>query len=180
MSNQVVTGVVDSTWTKDKQTKFGMKQLHYVKVDNITFSTGFKKVFTEGEMINAVVKFNYGELQYQPNESPTGSMPAATASAPAATKGNFNKGSGSNYGNKGKFPIDPKDGQMSIIRQSSINRAVEIMSHIHADADLYEMTEEDYLKQLFEIALNITDFCSGNDIMQLMAAQQQQKDIVNG
>lgn len=171
MSNQVVNGVVDSTWTKVKSTRYGDKNLHYVKVGETTFSTGFKKVFTEGEMINAVVKFNYGELQYQPDASPQG-LPAATP----VKKGNFPSKGGSNYGAKGKFPIDPTDGQMSIIRQSSMTRAVEIMRDIYSKEDLVAMTEPVYLKKLFEIALNITDFASGNDIMKL---KQQQLEAVN-
>ena len=179
MSNQVISGVVDRTWTKQKSTRFGEKQLHYCSVDGVEFSTGFKKVFTDGEMINAVVKFNYGELQYQPNETADPSLPKAQAGAPVS-KGNFPSKGGSYYGAKGKFPVDPKDGQMSIIRQSSMNRAVEIMEQLMEYQITKPATEEEYLKQLFEIALNITDFSSGNDIMQLKAAQQAQLEANNG
>lgn len=184
MSNQVVSGVVDKVWTKDKATRYGDKKLHYCQVDGLTFSTGFKKVFNEGEMINAVVKFNYGELQYQPDVTATPGMAPAKPVA-AATKGNFSGGNKSNYGNKGTFPVDPKDGQMSIIRQSSMNRAVEIMDQLVAglwsDNDgVMTISQEDYMKQLFEIALEITDFSSGNDIMKLMHAKQAQKEMNGG
>lgn len=183
MSLQAVTGVVDKTWTKQKATRFGDKELHYVQVGGVTFSTGFKKVFTEGQMINAAVKFNYGELQYQPDANADG-LPAATSGAtrtnstgPGTIKGNFQAKGGSN---RGTFPIDPKDGQMSIIRQSSINRAVEIVTGL-MEADLFNpKTEDEYLHKVFEIALIVTDFSSGNDIMQLAAAKAAAKEAING
>lgn len=176
MTSQAISGVVDRAFTKTKSTRVGDKIINYVEVGGVTFSTGFKKVFSEGEMVNCAVKFNYGELQYQPNESPVG-LPPATAGAPApVNKGNFSGGNKSNYGNKGKFPIDPHDGQMSIIRQSSLTRAVEIMEQICSEEELHNMTTNQYMKELFEIALYCTDFASGNDIMQLKAAQQAARD----
>ena len=179
MSNQVVSGVVDRTWTKTKNTRYGDKDVHYCSVDGVDFSTGFKKVFNDGEYVNAVVKFNYGELQYQDGANPAG-LPKASA---GGNKGNSKPASVSNvggFGNKGKFPVDPKDGQMSIIRQSSMDRAVTIVRDLVA-ADLFKpKTEEDYLKKCFEIALNITDYASGNDIMQLSAAKAAAKAAING
>lgn len=184
MSLQAVTGVVDKTWTKQKATRFGDKELHYVQVDGVTFSTGFKKVFTEGQMITAAVKFNYGELQYQPDTDASG-LPAAKGGAPRTNstgpstikQGNFQAKGGSN---RGAFPIDPKDGQMSIIRQSSINRAVEIVTGL-INAKLFTpKTEDEYLHKVLEVALIVTDFSSGNDIMQLAAAKAAAKEAING
>lgn len=179
MSNQAINGVVDRTWTKTKSTRFGDKELHYAEVDGVQFSTGFKKVFNEGEMVNIAVKFNYGELQYQQGVDATG-LPAATAGG-AVKKGNFQKGGGSNYGNLGTFPIDPKDGQMCIIRQSSMDRAVTIVRDMVACGTIAPPnTQEEYLKLCIEIALNITDYASGNDIMQLSAAKAAAKEAING
>lgn len=178
MSNQAVKGVCDRVYTKTKSTRFGDKNLHYVVVGDITFSTGFKSVFSEGEYVDAAVKFNYGELQYQQGVSTDGLSPAIAGGAKPATKGNFGGAKMSNT--RGTFPIDPKDGQMSIIRQSSINRAVEIVNGL-IDADLFHpKKEEQYLNKVLEIALIVTDFSSGNDIMQLAAAKAAAKEAVNG
>ena len=179
MSNQAINGLVDRTWTKTKNARYGDKNIHYCEVDGVTFSTGFKKVFNEGEMIKIAVKFNYGELQYQDGVDATGLPPATSGGN--VKQGNFQKGGGSNYGAKGKFPIDPTDGQMSIIRQSSMDRAVTIVRDMVACGTIPSpQTEEEYLKKCIEIALNITDYASGNDIVQMMQAKKAAKEAMNG
>lgn len=178
MSNQAINGVVDRTWTKTKSTRYGDKNIHYCEVNGVTFSTGFKKVFNDGEMVNIAVKHQYGELQYQEGADATGLPMASNVS-----KGNFGGAKVSNKGGgrgMGSFPIDPKDGQMSIIRQSSMDRAVHIVRDLVAAGLFKPKTEEDYLKKLIEIALNITDYASGNDIMQLSAAKAAAKEAING
>jgi hypothetical protein len=169
-----IKGVVDRTWTKNKSTKFGDKTIHYCDVDGITFETGFKKVFSEGEMIEVAVKHQYGVYQYQPGIL-AAQLPEATA-APA-NKGNFSKG---NLSNKGQFPIDPKDGQMSIIRQSSMNRAVEVVRDMMDNELFLPKTEKEYLNKLLEVALIVTDFSSGQDIMKLALAKTAAKEAING
>ena len=179
MSNQAINGVVDKCWTKSKSTRYGDKEIHYCEVDGVAFETGFKKVFSEGEMVNCAVKFQYGALQYQPGVDATGLPPAKAGGT--VKKGNFSKSGGSNYGAKGKFPIDPTDGQMSIIRQSSMDRAVTLVRDmVSAGTIEAPATKEDYLKLCIEIALNITDYASGQDIMKLSAAKAAAKEAING
>lgn len=176
MSIQRVTGVVDSVWTKTKSTRVGDKTIHYAKVDETEFSCGFKQPFQQGQHIDIGVKFNYGELQYQPNAD-VSSVPKGQP----VTKGNFQAKGGSNYGSKGKFPIDPTDGQISIIRQSSMDRAVTLVRDMVETGTIKTPSGmEEYLKLCIEIALNITDYASGNDIMQLSAAKAAAKEIMNG
>ena len=158
-----VTGTVDRTWTKMKSTRYGDKNLHYIEVNGKTVSTGFKKHFSDGEQVDIMVKFNYGELQYQPDATVSGQS--------NVTKGNFSKSGGSNY-SKGKFPIDPHDGQISIIRQSSMARAAELVRDM-VDRNILEIKDEqEYLKKVIELALVVTDFASGQDIMKMQAALQ--------
>lgn len=174
---QRVTGVVDRTWNKDKATRFGDKKIYYCQVGDITFSTGFKDKFSQGEHIDVAVKHAYGELQYQDGQSTNG-LPEATAGN-NVKQGNFQAKGGSKGGSRGTFPIDPKDGQMSIIRQSSMDRAVTIVRDMVGCGTVdAPATKEDYLKLCIEIALNITDYASGNDIMQLAAAKAAQKEAV--
>ena len=177
-----VTGVVDSSYTKEKQTRTPGKTvtIWYVEVDGVTFSTGFKKLFEQGEHIDVTVKSNYGEWQYVKHGSD--GLPPATGTG-AVKKGNFGGQKGSNKGggrNMGSFPIDPKDGQMSIIRQSSMDRAVHIVRDLVTAGLFKPASEEDYLKKLIEIALNITDYASGNDIMKLNQAKAAAKEAING
>jgi len=178
MSNQAINGVVDKCWTKSKSTRYGDKEIHYCEVDGVAFETGFKKVFSEGEMVNCAVKFQYGALQYQPGVDATGLPPAKAGGT--VKKGNFSKSGGSNYGARGKFPIDVTDGQMSIIRQSSMDRAVTIVRDLVAVGLFKPKSEEDYLKKCIEIALTITDYASGQDIMKLSSAKAAAKEAING
>ena len=174
MSEHQVKGVVERTFTKTKSTRVGDKVINYCVVDGFEFSTGFKAPFTADEMINVAVKYNYGEWQLVPGKSGEGLPPPGNA----PIKGNFPKSGGSNYGSKGKFPIDPTDGQMSIIRQSSMDRAVTLVRDMVAAGTIAPPKDkEHYLKLCFEIALNITDYASGNDIMKL---KQAQKEAING
>jgi hypothetical protein len=178
MSQFKVNGVVERTHTKTKTTKFGDKIINYAVVDGQEFSTGFKKVFSDGEMVNAVVEFKFGEYQLVEGVSPTTQPMLGSQPAPAAVgKKQFGGGGGGGY-QKSTFPVAPTDGQMSIIRQNSMNRAVEILDNWTAEDKngnvLFEpTTQEEYLRKLLEVALTITDFNSGQDIMQMQASQAQ-------
>lgn len=175
-ATHVIKGVVDNVSTKTVTTRFGDKQVHHATVDGIEFSTGFKQVVQAGEVINLPVAWQYGNWQYVEtvdsirNGLPQVTLAETTAQAPAASSGTGGGGGRKGYG---KFPVDPLDGQMSIIRQNSMNRAVEIVENMMtASPALFEpKNQADYLKKLIEIALTVTDFNSGQDIMQLKAAQ---------
>jgi len=176
MSHSVV-GVVDSSFTKTKSTRIGDKIINYISVEGVEISTGFKAAHSEGEMINIAVKYQFGE--WQKIEGKTGDgLPKCDGLAPVKTTSFTPTGS---RGVSRKFPIDPTDGQMSIIRQNSMNRAVEILENwMAAPTELFmPTTQDEYLKKLHEVALTITDFNSGGDIMKLIAADKM-KEAING
>jgi hypothetical protein len=171
-----VNGVVDSSFSKQKTSKAGRPfTIHYIIVDGVTISTGFKQEHTDGEHINIAVEEKYKEWQKVPNRSGDG-LPSidgasmAPQSTPTPIRGTFK-------GNKGSFPVEPTDGQMSIIRQSSMNRAVEIMDQLVGQGILKIKTRDEYMHELLEIALMVTDFGSGQDIMQLKKAQAANKAV---
>jgi len=172
-ATHVIKGVVDSVFTKQVTTRFGDKQVHHAKVDAIEFSTGFKQVVQAGEVINLPVAWQYGNWQYvETQDAIRDTLPAVTAAETAAAAPAASGGGGGKKG-YGKFPVDPLDGQMSIIRQNSMNRAVEILENMMtaSPALFVPKDEAEYLKKLIEVALTVTDFNSGQDIMQLKAAQ---------
>ncbi len=175
-ATHVIKGVVDRIFTKTVKTGYGDKEIHHGSCDGIEFSTGFKAEVASGEVINLPVAWQYGNWQYVPvadamrDTLPQVTLAETTANAPAASSG----GGGGGRKGYGKFPVDPLDGQMSIIRQNSMNRAVEIVENMMtASPSVFDPkgNEEAYLKKLIQIALTITDFNSGQDIMQLKAAQ---------
>ena len=168
-ATNVIKGVVDNVFTKVKNTRKGDFDINYVVVDGLEFETGFKQVFAKGEMITAGVEHKYGSWQYVEGV-PQGTLPAAgavTGPAAPAVSSSGSRGSGG-------FPVDAKSGQISIIRQNSMNRAVEILAQwtSYATPLWQPVTEGEYLKKLLEVALIITDFNSGQHIMDLQAAKE--------
>ncbi len=170
-----IKGVVDSVRTKVRNTRFGDKNIHLCTVDGIEFETGFKSVFAQGEMITAAVEHKYGGWQYV--DGGDASLPAVTAAVAAVAVVSSSSGGGRRGGS---FPIDPKDGQISIIRQNSLNRAVEILKEWGTTGIFKPSTEDEYLKKLLEVALIVTDFNSGQHIVELAKAQAANLEVVNG
>lgn len=186
MTHQV-KGVVSSCTTRDQQTRRGMAQIHGCIVDGVEFETGFKKTFNEGEMISTAVNWNYGKWNAIPNNNGDG-MPPATMGGPGGQstappkKGGFApKGSGGNF-SRGQFPVDPKDGSISIIRQNAMNRAVEVLDTWMAEPQplFLPSDQQEYMDKLIEVALVITDFSSGQDITNLQAALAANKVVMGG
>jgi hypothetical protein len=164
-----VTGVVTNSFNKTKKTRAGDKTIWYITVDGMEISTGFSKEFDQNEHVSIGVEFKYGEWQYNRALPATG--PAATARTAEPAKKSFGGAS------KGTFPVKPTDGQMSIIRQNSMNRAVEILDNWMSTCDesgvpmWYPANQDEYMQKLHEVALIVTDFNSGQDIMKLKAAK---------
>ena len=164
MSIYKVNGIVTNVTSKQIQTKYGLKNVYAVEVGDKVFSTGFKALYTVSEQINVLVEFKYGEYQLvdgtPSNEPELGSEAAleVVAPRPFTPKG----------GGRGKFPIDPLDGQMSIIRQSSMNRAVDIVDNMVASSVISMLTQDEYMKKILEIAMIVTDFGSGQDIVKFL------------
>lgn len=172
MSHSVV-GVVDNVTTKTKSTRVGDKIINYITVGGIEISTGFKAAHHEGEMINIAVKFNFGEWQKIEGQTGDG-LPKCDGDKPVTNIGGAKKFGGTSR----TFPVSPTDGQMSIIRQNSMNRAVEILDHWMNNDMFNPGTQDEYMKKLHEVALTITDFNSGGDIMKMVAASGM-KSAVN-
>lgn len=172
-----IKGVVDQAFTKTKTTRVGDKTINHVIVDGVEFQTGFKAVFSQGQLINAAVEFNYGAWQYVEGVNADALPAAETKTAlPAAAQPSGGGGRGS-----GAFPVDPRSGQISIIRQNSMNRAVEILeAWMTLPTPIFTpVDQEQYLKKLVETALLITDFNSGQDIMQLQVAQAANMQVAS-
>jgi hypothetical protein len=160
-----VIGVVDSVTSKQINTKFGDKPVYAIHVGGVEVGIGFKKLYQQGEMVDVGVEYKYRGWQLVPNTQGTGLPPAAsqgTAGDPAGVQSVIRQAAPKA---RGAFPIQPKDGQMSIIRQSSMKVAAEILGPMVEGQDV-----DTYMKCFFEIALMCADFGSGQDIMKMQAA----------
>ena len=150
-----INGTVTNTYSKTKSTRVGDKTIHYIEVDDgSTVNVGFKQTFEVGEVVNLEVAEKYGELQVQRG---------AKKSAPATTKGSsYTPASSAPARSRGAFPIDPTDNQTSIVRQSSLNRAVEtaaIMFQHGMFAD--DISQEELEDIIIGLAYKYTDFSTG-------------------
>jgi hypothetical protein len=175
-----VKGTVDVVWSETKSTRAGDKTIHYGQVDDGTVvNLGFKPVWEEGEYVNVQVAEKFGELQI--DRSGKGSKPkSATGSsakpAPAPSKGGFSK-------SVGKFPIEPTDSQVSIIRQSSLNRAVEVVRDLVSAGLLTPTNNDEYEAEVVRLAYEFTDFATGQREVKaasLKDVQRKALEAVNG
>jgi len=148
-----VEGTVDSVYSKTKSTRSGKDvTIYYGTVEGTEVNLGFKPTWTEGEYVSVEVAEKYGEYQITGKAKP-GSTPAPKAGTKDVSSGSFKRGT---------FPLEPTDNQVSIIRQSSLNRAVDtanLMEKMGLLAD--DMTKEELEELIFEFAYKYTDFGTG-------------------
>ena len=176
MTHQV-KGVVDQCTQRDQKTRNGMGTIHGYIVDGVEVETGFRKTRSEGEMVTTAVKWDYGKWN-EINGDGAG-MPAATAGGGAKPKP-AGGGSGGFKGNSRSFPVPPTDGAISIIRQNSMGHAAKVVEDmINHGIVTAPANAEDYYKLLLETALVITDFSSGQDIMQMQKAVAANKAVMD-
>jgi hypothetical protein len=131
-------GVVEQIGSKNVTTKFGVKPTYSFKVGGEWFKTGFKNPvvavgdsisfeYTPGkygndvELESLVVGTSVAALSL----TTTSHAPATAIYAPTPMHAPVNSGVKS-YRN-GTFPIDPLDGQRSIIRQNALTNARELV-----------------------------------------------------
>lgn len=178
MTHQV-KGVVDRSTTRDQQTSRGMAQIYGIIVDGVEVETGFRKEHSDGEMVNIKVEWKYGKWNRISNGGD--GLPAAVAGNPsvntaAPKKGGFQAGGGG----RGSFPVDPKSGTISIIRQNSMTHASRLVDDMIQHSVITQpANRDDYLKEVLSVALVITDFSSGNDIVQMQAAVAANKAVMS-
>lgn len=169
-----VKGTVDSVYSKTKSTRAGDKTIFYADVDGTEINMGFKPTMEEGEYVNVEVAEKFGELQI------VGKGGGKAPAKPSST-GSFSKGPAKSRG--GAFPIEPTDSQVSIIRQSSLNRAVEtIRDQINAGV-LVVNTAEEYEAEVIRLAYEYTDFATGQREVKAAKHKEVQRaalEAVNG
>ena len=170
-----VEGTVDSVYSKTKSTRSGKDvTIYYGTVEGTEVNLGFKPIWSEGEYVSVEVAEKYGEYQITGKAKP-GSAPAAKTPSKGVSSGSFKKGT---------FPLEPTDNQVSIIRQSSLNRAVEVVSNLSNEGLLKDIkTEQDYLDKIWELAYQFTDFGTGQREVKMSKDKEVKRammEAVNG
>lgn len=150
-----VEGTVDNIFSKTKDTRSGKQvTIFYAEVGGWTINMGFKPIWEEGEYVSVNVEEKYGELQVSKGGPKVSASPSMGKSSSGTTKGG-------SYGAKGKFPVEPTDSQVSIIRQSSLNRAVESVNTLMEQGIIKLVDMDEYENTVFELAYKYTDFGTG-------------------
>ncbi len=168
MSEQI-TGVIDSITTQTVNTKNGPKPVYHAQIMGHDVNLGFKTECVEGQQVVLNVEHKYGGyqlIQGQPVGTPTPvgqfvaapNAPASAAPAPVRQV-------------KAAFPVDPNTKDTSIIRQSSLNRAIESVHQLMDDSVLVFGNESDYQEKVLEFAYFYTDFGTGQREVKAAAAQ---------
>jgi hypothetical protein len=163
MSEQI-TGKIDSIFTKEVNTKFGPKAVYHAMINGHDVNLGFKTECVEGEQVTLNVEHKYGGyqlLQGAPSGTPTAVGPAGSAPSAAAPA----------RASKGAFPVEPNANGTSIVRQSSLNRAVEVIAMLISSGIFSPKSEDEYMAKLFDLAYTFTDFGTGQREAKAAAAQ---------
>jgi len=168
---EVISGVIAQIYTKEITTKFGPKNVYHAMIDGHDVNLGFKTMLQNGETVSLPVEHKYGgyqliQGQVVPAGSPStvGATPVAT---PSAGPAQIPRAPASRA-----FPVDTNTKDISIIRQSSLNRAIESVTLLWHQGLFTPITEQDYLDKVFELALLYTDFGSGQREVKQAEAMQ--------
>ncbi len=155
MSEQIA-GVIDSIYTKEVTTRFGPKNVYHATINGHDVNLGFNTKLSQGENVVLNVENKYGGYQLLQG------APSGTATpVPAAGNSGPTEAVQSRPAGKFAFPVDINANGTSICRQSSLNRAVELVSLMVENEVITPQTEQDYLDKVFEIAYQFTDFTTG-------------------
>ena len=154
--------------TKTVQTKFGDKNVYHCEVGGQPINLGFKKVVEEGETVTLTVDRKYGGLQYVSHGGNAQAKPASNvggqsgAASTATTAG---------------FPVAKNSREVSIIRQSSLNRAVEVVRGLMDCGLFVPQSEQEYLDKIVELAYMFTEFSTGHrEVNQAKAMQAYEEN----
>lgn len=166
-----IAGQIENIYTKIVNTRFGDKEVYHVVVNGNDVNVGFKCEYVEGETVTLEVEHKYGGYQLvqkfntSTSTKSVGNTPARDSVA-APTKASAPA-----------FPVNKNTKDISIIRQSSLNRAVESVGAMLADGIIKLDTEQAYLDKVLAIAYLYTDFGSGQrEVKQAEAIEGYDKE----
>jgi len=158
-----VTGVVQAIDTMEVETRFGRKQIWKIMVNGKKYGTLWKEpAFQAGDTVRFNIKVNgkFENIEGQVITTAAGSTPEI----PSITVPPQGSGSTSKSWKQQSFPIDPLSREMSIIYQSSLNRATEVVLGMYQNlpaAEKKATTIDDLWRKIDKLADYYADKASG-------------------
>ena len=155
------TGVVKGIYNKDVKTKFGMKKVYDLLLDDGNYyKQGFKKPICDvGDSVT--IEYNVGQYGNEITSLiRSGSSTAAPAKAGENTGEQPNQRS-QTYNNKGNkpFPVPSDHGDRSIIRQNSLTNARELVQSYY-EGHKFSFDEE--VDLIIKTAYKFEEYSSGD------------------
>jgi len=166
--SEVLSGVVDSIHTKDVAIKNGpkagtMSKVYHASIAGHDVNLGFQTKLAEGEKVTLHVEHKYGGYQILSTPAPAGTQTVGSQPQGAAV--------GAKTGGASAFPVALGNNGTSIVRQSSLNRAIEAV-HKLIDVGLFKPVDEAaYQNKVFDYAYMFTDFGTGQREVKEAAAR---------
>lgn len=160
---EVISGVIAQIYTKEVNTKRGPSNVYHAMIDGHDVNLGFKTNYQNGETVSLPVEHKYGGYQLVQGQTVPAGTPTSVGS-PAIAAPSAAPSPPAQAGRlpvSRAFPVDTNTKDISIIRQSSLNRAIESVTVLWHQGVLSFANEQDYLNKVMEIALLYTDFGSG-------------------
>lgn len=157
----VVNGVVELTGTREVDTRNGKKDTYSFKVNGTWYKTGFKN---PGVSKGQIVSFDYTPGKWG-NDVDVASIVIGGSATPPPP--NSVQAPAKPFRNGG-FPIDPLDGQRSILRQNAVTNAREIVALSSVECE--SMSVEHLLSLILTTAKHIEAYTSGDDDMEAAKA----------
>jgi len=171
--SEVLSGVVDSIHTKDVAIKNGpkagtMSKVYHASINGHDVNLGFQTDLAEGENVKLHVEHKYGGYQVLKTPAPANTPAVGTLTAPSANA--------AKSGGASAFPVALGNNGTSIVRQSSLNRAIEAV-HKLIDLKVFAPKDEtEYQNKVFEYAYMFTDFGTGQREVKEAAARAAYDD----
>lgn len=164
---QVVSGVIDSIYTKEVNTKFGSKDVYHAMINGVDINLGFKCAYSEGESVSLNVEQKYGSLQLVPgNGSGQPASPAVSGqaskvpqAAPAPKQQAYTE-----------FPVPKNTKGITIARQNSGGHAARIVGCLIDNGTI--KSKDEAIEAFMDVAYSITDFATGHREVNEAAAMQ--------
>lgn len=153
MSNQVISGVIDSIYTKEINTKRGPSNVYHAMINGQDVNLGFKTSHSQGETVTWEVEHKYGGLQYV---GPSNGQPTSVQSG-----GQSNSSSNAAPVRATAFPTPKGTKDVSIIRQNSMTHATKIVAGMLDNGSIELQTEDEYINKVLEVAYIVADYSTG-------------------
>ena len=177
-------GTVTAVNSRTVTTKYGAKPVFDVVVDGTKYGYGFKDPTKAGLSVGAYIAFDFTAGKYGPDMLPgsvkvitggTGVAATPVAPSPRSTPTASPAASGGGWRDAG-FPVPVTSEKISILRQNALTNAVKTVGDFPTNFVTSELTPNELIDHILEVARKFADYTSGRDAERAVAALTEKMD----